>query len=725
VLVPLLASSATVVCPVRVVLTVRAKQPGKPWTNALSGSGDAFDARLVRAEVDVLSERRLEGAARAELFRAANKAFVGFRSGGTASAAPVSAALEADLYSSPLMVVIAAYLAAVGDVAAAPTTRDELLDAVLVHEDHYWKRTAASSAVTVDDVQRRRVVALAALAGADSEEEAEELVRSVRDFSDAPAKLRGELARFANQLYPGERYWDQLGPDVVAEHLVATTFSNDPHLLAAVLADRPTGSVTRTVRLLARTAASHPALVRGPDPALNTALSAALGSLCQAAVAQVATETSVDRLLHGVMLAPALTALVQASEPGFEAATAALAVLPSRSDIALGGLATALTRCVVGHLRRLAETRPATYLPHLAMWLHNWSRRLGDVGRRDESVDTAKEAVEIYRRMAEGNLAADRPSRWRLRRRGVDYRPHLARSLNNLSIRLGETGQRGEGLAAVRESVEIRRRLTRANSAAYLPDLAESLNNLSVDLGDAGESEEGLASAREAVRIYRRVTKADPVAHLPELAKSLSNLSVRLGEAGRSDEGLAAVREAVEVHLRLSKDNPAAHLPDVVASLNNLSVRLGEAGRSDEGLAAAREAVDISRQLVGVSPAAHLPDLAEWLDTLSARLGEAGRSDEGLAAAREAVDIRRGLAETSPVAYLPKLAESLDTLSSRLGEAGQFAQAAAAKEEADKIAVQWRPSSPCHRTERSLTSAPGCTPRGPKVRRAALDRRTT
>ena len=51
------------------------------------------------------------------------------------------------------------------------------------------------------------------------------------------------------------------------------------------------------------------------------------------------------------------------------------------------------------------------------------------------------------------------------------------------------------------------RRLAGANPA-YLSDLARSLNNLSVRLGDAGRRDEGLAAGGEAVGVYRSLAEA-------------------------------------------------------------------------------------------------------------------------------------------------------------------------------------------------------------------------
>ncbi|KOV14982.1 hypothetical protein ADK60_28115, partial [Streptomyces sp. XY431] len=78
--------------------------------------------------------------------------------------------------------------------------------------------------------------------------------------------------------------------------------------------------------------------------------------------------------------------------------------------------------------------------------------------------------------------------------------------------------RRAEGLAAVEESVAIRRALAETNPDAHLPDLAMILSNLSVWLGKDGRRAEGLATAEEAVGHYRALADATPDAYLPHLA---------------------------------------------------------------------------------------------------------------------------------------------------------------------------------------------------------------
>jgi hypothetical protein len=102
----------------------------------------------------------------------------------------------------------------------------------------------------------------------------------------------------------------------------------------------------------------------------------------------------------------------------------------------------------------------------------------------------------------------------------------LARYLNNLSNRLSDVGRREDGLAAVTEAVEIRRRLAEQRPDAFLPDLATSLNNLSIRLAAMGRREDGLAVITEAVDVYRRLAAQRPDAHKDDLQRSLRVLAL-------------------------------------------------------------------------------------------------------------------------------------------------------------------------------------------------------
>lgn len=72
-----------------------------------------------------------------------------------------------------------------------------------------------------------------------------------------------------------------------------------------------------------------------------------------------------------------------------------------------------------------------------------------------------------------------------------------------------------------KETVEIRRALTKANADVHLPNLASAIHTLSLDPGEMGRREMGLAAVREAVSHYRVLANANPHLFGPALQQSL------------------------------------------------------------------------------------------------------------------------------------------------------------------------------------------------------------
>ncbi|MEV6150573.1 tetratricopeptide repeat protein [Nonomuraea sp. NPDC052129] len=315
------------------------------------------------------------------------------------------------------------------------------------------------------------------------------------------------------------------------------------------------------------------------------------------------------------------------------------------------------TREAVDIYRRLAEVEPGAYLPNLAGSLNNLGTRLSEVGDRRAALEPTREAVGIHRRLAEVEPDA--------------YLPNLAGSLNNLGTRLSEVGEKRAALEPTREAVDIYRRLAEVEPDAYLPNLAMSLNNLGIWLSGVGEKRAALEPTREAVDIRRRLAEVEPGAYLPNLAMSLNNLGVRLSGVGEKRAALEPTREAVDIYRRLAEVEPGAYLPNLAGSLNNLGALLSGVGDRRAALEPTREAVDIRRRLAEVEPDAYLPNLAGSLNNLGTRLSEVGEKRAALEPTREAVDIHRRLAEVEPDAYLPNLAMSLNNLGIRLSEVGE------------------------------------------------------
>ena len=85
---------------------------------------------------------------------------------------------------------------------------------------------------------------------------------------------------------------------------------------------------------------------------------------------------------------------------------------------------------------------------------------------------------------------------WRARPEA--FTPDLAGSLNNLAAMLSELGRREEALAAATEAVTIRRDLARARPEAFTRNLTVSLNTLAAILSALGQREEAMAAVQEA-----------------------------------------------------------------------------------------------------------------------------------------------------------------------------------------------------------------------------------
>jgi tetratricopeptide (TPR) repeat protein len=118
-------------------------------------------------------------------------------------------------------------------------------------------------------------------------------------------------------------------------------------------------------------------------------------------------------------------------------------------------------------------------------------------------------------------------------------------SLNNLANMLSNLGRREEALARAQEAMDLYRALAAQRPDAFRPDLATSLNTLAVMLSKLGRREEALARAQEAVDLRRDLAAQRPDAFRPDLARSLAVLANCLDARDRRADAGAADAEAI------------------------------------------------------------------------------------------------------------------------------------------------------------------------------------
>jgi tetratricopeptide (TPR) repeat protein len=329
--------------------------------------------------------------------------------------------------------------------------------------------------------------------------------------------------------------------------------------------------------------------------------------------------------------------------------------------------------------RYLAQADSVGYEPELGRVLGHLASELRLVGRREEALARAVEAVEILQRHPQHEL-------------------ELARSTDLLSVCQQELGRQDEAVAMLSSrSIAIYRQLAQANPHEYEPGLARALNNLGIHWRNAGRLNEAMALFREAVEVNRRLARGNAAAHDPELAITLNSLGNLLLEMGQHDQALLIVKEAVEVNRRLAAANPDAHEHNLAMALNTLGSSLQLLAKGRDALPPTEEAVEICRRLTAANPEAHEPTLALALDNLGTRLAMAatleGRDQAeaaalALSSTEEAVGIFRRLAASSPARFEHDLARSLNNLATWLAQVSRVDEAVTVAEEG--IAIRRR-----------------------------------
>ena len=138
---------------------------------------------------------------------------------------------------------------------------------------------------------------------------------------------------------PGRRD-GTLEPDLVGEHLAATTYQDAPGVLAGVLAGRQADVVLRPVEVLSRLAADQASFAEASQRRHR-----GLPGLCAQAIEQAGHKTSLhlQMLLGERSIASLLARLTGVVAPDPSILADIVDAFPSRTDLMLNPLATTLT----------------------------------------------------------------------------------------------------------------------------------------------------------------------------------------------------------------------------------------------------------------------------------------------------------------------------------------------------------------------------------------------
>jgi len=645
--------------PTRIVLTARgadtwweefleeAAQDGTQLSNTLSLS--------IRGKQQVERDPRFFG----RMYRRAVKQF----SDTLNRAVPTDVEVPEDLGDTALDVVLRAWLAVWGDNDAAERampTRQELYDRVLSIEFARWRKEPELEGISRDHL-RRAAATLSLLAPKRDTDKVDDVLSRLPEWNHEHL-LRNRLAELVVHSLLRDDSVESVGlrPDPVAEHLILTVFGKHPELLDRVLPQDPTqvpglddpdaedSVVTRELEWVKQSRNACLTLTRASSLDRETALRLARRALRERPF--LWKEALDVALTQGGPLGPALEALI---ESGID-----LPLSEIVDAIPFGH--AALAKAALAGTKRLAE-----YAEHSterqAHWANSLAVRLSDVGERAAALESARNAVYLYRVLVE--------------KIPNDYEIDLAAALDNLAVCLLGLGEINEALDVAQEAVNLYRSFVSESPDENRRDLAISLSNLANYRLAVGELSEALDVAQEAVDLCQSLASESPEKYELQLASALVSLANCLSSQGEVGRSLEVACEAESIMRELFAESRASYTVPLAKLLDTLANCLLELGDYHKALKVALEAERLNRWLVKESPVTYAPNLAVSLNTLAICLLEDREYYKAMSASCEAVALYRVLYEGYPQLYATGLATSLNTRANCLSELGRLGEA--------------------------------------------------
>jgi tetratricopeptide (TPR) repeat protein len=270
---------------------------------------------------------------------------------------------------------------------------------------------------------------------------------------------------------------------------------------------------------------------------------------------------------------------------------------------------------------------PDMYTPQLSNLLLRQSGVLTDLGRTDEALASASEAMTLFQRDP------------------VRYERQIASASEALAYAHRRAGRHADASRDSIDALTRLRALAREDPARYQPALANHLVSVSEDLTRQRMYTDALQAAEEAVALYRPLERANPGRFGPELTDALRVYGKRAAARGKPQEAVAALEEASQRWERSTSPGRDAQLGSVHYELALVHNQLQD---PKAALRCAEESAACYRRVAAPRPNT-LADLALSLG-YAAKIRHEQRLDPGraLAAAREGLDIFRQLSRTDP-----------------------------------------------------------------------------
>jgi hypothetical protein len=372
------------------------------------------------------------------------------------------------------------HMAALATVERAPFTAASLMDVTLDHEENFWFQRASTEYPTTIRRDReiavaRKIVVAATLRGLDDPEDT--ITTAARMLERALSEGERDLTELLRRIY--QRANTAVTPPVL-----------EPDLLGEAM----------TVRL-----------ARGPGTALERVDDAWIERVLPAeatapvvenaltVLGRAASETETAGVLRPWIRLSLTTALEARAIPALNAAKHV-------------GQRTAFS--ILGDV--MCEVLRENGTPNIAA-------SLDSAGMPNHMVSLRALAHWTAETLRAAMPSSEEPSK----------RAERARLLNDEAVRLSDLGRREEAMRFAQEAVGNFRQLAEVDPKSFRSALAASLVNLGIMSRVFGQHSTSLQAASDSVREYRALTELNPNAHLLGLATSLPLLRhVEFGASG-------------------------------------------------------------------------------------------------------------------------------------------------------------------------------------------------
>ncbi|OHV40361.1 MULTISPECIES: tetratricopeptide repeat protein [Pseudofrankia] len=677
--------------PVRVLLLARhATGASDSWWSRLADATDQTVTEMVDLRV-TLEDHPMDQEERMLHAERATRAFADHL--GSSAYTPPDVA--GDDFASPLLVHMAALLAAQGDTVNHPaggrSTRETVLAQILGRERRAW--TAHLPAHRLEDLHpshANRAVLVVSLV-TPSRAEIFDLLKAFPEFADPT--LRSKISEWLSAVYPDS----SIGPDLLAEELHAQS-ADLAEVVSAIYRSPACGDrhLARLLQVLGRGAErrEQPARVLGDlfadhiqelvDRALANADGELAGTLNGALwicwltyrelnfiVAVSTTEHALGphgagaaALLVGLTYLRACATQLLAAREGPEMRSyhvGALIALGERyADAGRYDEALTTTEEAVVEFTKLD--------PNTTENLEQWIRlafqlfgclsvRYAQLGRHDDAVQVGELADGLAREFTPERVAS--PS-------------SHAQLLSSLAGSYSGLGKLDKGLAAATEAKSLCQQSGGDDSEEILSGI---LFNIGSTLRESGRDADALRHYREALSGYRRLAAEDAAGkYLPDLAQielSIGQTILEIGlgrrrageeEAARSDfaEARVALEEASELYWKLSLQLPDRFNPEFNRALCELARCHVHLGFPVKAVDALRAAAGLLPDVESIRNGRRYPWLEKQAGHLVDTLSELGlECDDVRSVARDVLELLRGAEAASPGILLHPLARSL------------------------------------------------------------------